>query len=73
MPRREIDRQERTEAGLDVGEEESEGVERARARLRCRSLRCRRRLLRCRRRRKPGRGVAVEPTAVEFQRECGQV
>jgi hypothetical protein len=65
--RGQIDRDERTEAGLDVGEEKGEPVKPARARARRRIARCGRRLLECRRWRKTDLGAAAQPTAVKFQ------
>jgi hypothetical protein len=65
--RGQIDRDERTETGLDVGEKEGEPVEAARACPRRRIACCGRRLLRCRRRRKTPADATVEPTAVKFQ------
>jgi hypothetical protein len=65
--RRQIDRDERTEAGLDVGKEKGEPVKAARARARRRIARCGRRLLECRRGRKTYLGAAAQPTAVKFQ------
>jgi len=62
-----IDRDERTEAGLDVGEKKGEPVETARACSRRRIAYCGRRLLRCRRRRKTTADATVEPTAVKFK------
>ena len=67
LMRSQIDRNERTESGLDVREEEGEPVETARTCLR-RRTRCRgRRLLQCRQRRETDVGAAVEPTAVKFK------
>jgi hypothetical protein len=65
--RGEIDRNEGTETGLDVGEEKGEPVKAARTSSRRRIACCGRRLLECRRRRKARIGAAVEPTAVKFQ------
>jgi len=65
--RGQIDRNERTEAGLDVGEEKGEPVEAARACARRRIACCGRRLLRYRRRRKTSADATVEPTAVKFK------
>jgi hypothetical protein len=65
--RGQIDRDERTEAGLDVGEEKGEPVKAARARARRRLVRCGRGVLRCRRRRKTCFGAAAQPTAVKFK------
>jgi hypothetical protein len=62
----EIDRDERTEPGLDIGEKKVEPVEAARARRRGRRPRGGRRLLA--RQRDTASGEAAEPTAVEFQR-----
>jgi hypothetical protein len=65
--RGQIDRNERTETGLDVGKEKGEPVKPARACPRRRIACCGRRLLRCRRRRKTFADATVEPTAVKFQ------
>jgi hypothetical protein len=65
--RGQIDRNERTETGLDVGKEKGEPVKAARACPRRRIACCGRRLLRCRRRRKTFVDATVEPTAVKFQ------
>jgi hypothetical protein len=65
--RGQIDRDERTKTGLDVGKEKGEPVEAARTypprRIACRGQR----LLRCRRRRKTSADATVEPTAVKLQ------
>jgi hypothetical protein len=66
----EVDRDERTEPGLDIGEKKVEPVEAARARGRGRRGRGRRRQAARRRRRDIAPGEAAEPTAVEFQRQC---
>jgi hypothetical protein len=63
----EIDRNERTKPGLDIGEKKVEPVEAARARRRGRRDRGGRRWA-ARRRRDIASGEAAEPTAVEFQR-----
>jgi hypothetical protein len=65
--RGQIDRNEGTETGLNVGEEKGEPVKPARARTRRRIARCGRRLLECRRWRKTDLGAAAQPTAVKFQ------
>jgi hypothetical protein len=65
--RGQIDRNERTETGLDVGEKKGEPVEAARASSRRRIACCGRRLLRCRRRPKTFADATVEPTAVKLQ------
>jgi hypothetical protein len=65
--RSQVNRHERTETGLDVGEEKGEPVKAARARARRRIVGCGRGVLRCRRRRKTRFGAAAEPTAVKFQ------
>jgi hypothetical protein len=71
LVRGEIDRHERTKAGLNVGEKKGEPVEATNAGARRDRLRGRRGLLRWRRWRKRERrkrtvGAAVEPTAGKF-------
>jgi hypothetical protein len=64
----EIDRDEWTEAGLDIREKKVEPVEAARARRRCGSGYRDRRLLARRRWEKTAIDATIEPTAVKFQR-----
>jgi len=64
----EINGDERTEPGLDIGEKKVEPVEATRARRRSGRDRGRRGQAAPRRRRDIAPGEAVEPTAVEFQR-----
>jgi hypothetical protein len=68
LMRSQIDSNERTKTGLNVGEKKGEPVEAANAPRRRRRLCCRHRVLRWRRRRNSAVGAAVEPTAVQFQR-----
>jgi len=65
--RGQIDRDERTKAGLYVRKEEREPVKTARTRLRRRTRDCGRRLLQCRQRRNTDVGATVEPTAVKLK------
>jgi hypothetical protein len=67
LMRGQIDRDERTKAGLNVRKEEREPVKTARTRLRRRTRGCGRRLLPCHRRRNTDVGAAVEPTAVKLK------